>query len=208
MGFVWGPLRYYGLALIYPITVMGALFIVAAFSGALDFSKTDWQKSGLNLVLITISTILVAILTEEGFFRGWLWASLEKAGLQKSKVLLWTSLAFCLWHVSVVTLKTGFELPGWQIPLYLINVALIGAIWGWLRQYSGSVIVSSVSHGLWNGLAYTLFGYGTKVGALGIKNTAFYGPEVGLLAVIFNLCFLLVLLRFGKIEMKIKPLGS
>ena len=32
-----------------------------------------------------------------------------------------------------------------------------------------------------DGLDYALFGFGTHLGALGIKNTWFYGAEVGVL---------------------------
>ena len=64
-----------------------------------------------------------------------------------------------------------------QIPLFLLNAAVLGAAWGVLRLRGGSILVSSVSHGLWNGLAYALFGYGTKVGALGIARTDIYGPD-------------------------------
>ena len=60
-----------------------------------------------------------------------------------------------------MTLSTGFDLPRAQVPLFLVNAALMGAIWGALRLVSDSIVVSSVSHGLWNGLAYALFGYGT-----------------------------------------------
>jgi uncharacterized protein len=197
MGFVWGTFHGYGIAVLYPIAVMGILFLICAASGDLDWSKTDWKKASLNLLLIAVSTTLVGILTEEGFFRGWLWASLEKRLPGKETVLLWTSVFFALWHISPVVLKTGFDLPPQQIPLFIINVAVIGGIWGCLRQMSQSIIVSSVSHGLWNGMAYVLFGYGTKVGALGIKSTELFGPEVGLIGLVLNVAFLLLLLRSG-----------
>jgi hypothetical protein len=58
-----------------------------------------------------------------------------------------------------------------------------------MRWISGSVIVTSVSHGLWNGGAYVLFGFGSRTGALGIKDTAMFGPEVGVLGLVFNLVF-------------------
>jgi hypothetical protein len=99
-----------------------------------------------------------------------------------------------LWHVSAVALPTGFDLPARQIPIFLLNAAVMGAIWGVLRQLSGSIIVSSVSHGIWNGIAYALFGYGTRRGALGVSNTALYGPEVGLLGLGLNVLALCVLL--------------
>ena len=135
------------------------------------------------------------ILTEEGFFRGWLWASLEQAGQKRGWVLVISSLAFSLWHLSWVTLTTDGKLPIGQIPVFMVNVAVIGAIWGLLRWISGSVIVSSLSHGVWNGMTYVLFGFGTHVGALGIKETAIYGPEIGVLGLILNVVFAVVLWR-------------
>ena len=38
------------------------------------------------------------------------------------------------------------------------------------------------------------FGFGTKVGALGITETAIYGPEVGILGLIVNAVFAAALL--------------
>src|SRR5438093_12842108 len=52
--------------------------LVPAFAGVVDLSKTNFQKAFLNLLIVTISTALVAIITEEGFFRGWLWGSLVR----------------------------------------------------------------------------------------------------------------------------------
>ena len=194
MGFSWGPWSHYAVAAVYPVVVMGTVAVIAWAAGAIDISQTDWHKARLNLVLVTVSTILVAILTEEGFFRGWLWASLRRAGDSPRKTLVFTSLAFSLWHLSAVALDTGFDLPWKQIPVFMVNAAVLGAIWGLMRWRSGSVIVASVNHGVWNGLAYVLFGFGTKVGALGIENTAVFGPEVGLLGLGVNAGFFFLLL--------------
>jgi membrane protease YdiL (CAAX protease family) len=196
MGLAWGSARAYGLALLHPLVVIGAVTAVAALAGVIDLAQADWRKAGLNLVLVGVSTILVVILTEEGFFRGWLWASLRRAGLGETPVLLWTSVAFSLWHVSAVSLETGFDIPAPQIPVYLVNAVLMGAIWGMLRLLSGSVVVASVSHGVWNGLAYVLFGFGTRVGALGIEATHIYGPEVGAVGLILNALFAFALWRW------------
>ena len=133
MGFVWGRWRDYGLAALYPVLILGTITLISAAAGAVDLSRTDWTKAWLNLALIAVSTFLIAILTEEGFFRGWLWASLERAGETPSKVLVWTSIAFSLWHVSAVVLETGFDLPAAQVPLFLVNAAVLGAIWGLMR---------------------------------------------------------------------------
>jgi uncharacterized protein len=119
---------------------------------------------------------------------------LGSAGLGRGRTLIWSSIAFALWHVSAVTLPTGFDLPRAQIPLFLINAAVLGAAWGVLRLRAGSILVSSVSHGVWNGIAYALFGYGTKIGALGIARTDIYGPEVGVVGLTLNVLALGVLL--------------
>jgi uncharacterized protein len=195
IGLTIGRPRHYGLAVLYPLLVLGSVALIAELTGALNLAGTNWYKVWLNLAIVGGSTILVAILTEEGFFRGWLWASLTRAGQSEARVLVWTSIAFALWHLSSVTLQTGFNPPITQVPTFMINAAVLGAIWGMLRLISGSVIVASVSHGVWNGLAYVLFGFGTHVGALGIKQTAIYGPEVGVLGLLLNLVFAAVLWR-------------
>lgn len=198
LGFRWGQWDHYGLAALYPVGVVGAIILVAAAAGAIDISHTNWKKAGINFTLVVISTILVVIVTEEGFFRGWLWTSLERAGLQKASILIWSSIAFSLWHWSAVMLKTGFDPPRAQVPVFMVNAVVMGMVWGVLRWISDSVIVSSVSHGLWNGMAYVFFGFGTKVGALGIKKTGLFGPEVGVSGLAVNLIFAVALWRWWK----------
>lgn len=195
MGFAWAASQTWGLAILYPVLVLGAIAVLAAAAGAIDTGHTQWKKAALNLLLIGVSTFLIAILTEEGFFRGWLFASLERAGLRPSRVILWSSIAFALWHLSAISLPTGYDVPAARIPLFLVNAAVIGAIWGMLRQISGSLIVTSVSHGLWNAGDYVLFGFGTRSGALGVQNTALWGPEVGVLGLTLNIAFAILLWR-------------
>lgn len=199
LGFTLGRPGPYLLALLHPLAVLGVIAALAAQGGAIDASATDWRKAMLNCALIGSSTVLVAMLTEEGFFRGWLWASLERRGAGPSRVLFWSSLAFALWHVSPVVFETEFAPPARQIPIFLLNVTLLGAIWGRLRWISGSVVVASVAHGLWNGVVYALFGFGEKVGALGIRDTWLYGPELGWLGLLGNGAFLFALVRLGPV---------
>ena len=189
MGLTLGKFRDHGLALLYPVVVLGAATGVAFRFGAIDTSGADWQKAAVNMVLGSTVGVLMVLLTEEGFFRGWLWASLKRAGKSDAQVLVWSSVIFTLWHVSAITLDTGFDLPLEEVPIFLVNATLLGAIWGMLRLVSGSTLVASVSHAVWNGIDYPLFGFGEKVGALGIEQTHIYGPEVGLLGVALNLLF-------------------
>ena len=198
VGFRWGERKPHLLAVLYPLMVAAVILAAAGLAGAIDVSQTNWKKTALNFVLVALSTILVACVTEEGFFRGWLWASLERAGLSAGHILIFTSVAFSLWHWSAVILKTGFDPPRDQVPVFMINAAAMGAVWGMMRWRSGSVIVSSVSHGVWNGMAYVLFGFGKRVGALGIKNTGLFGPEVGVLGLVLNLLFAAALWTWPK----------
>jgi len=198
IGLVWGDLQTYALALAYPIFVLGLVAVVALMGGAIDTSSADWNKAFLNMASMSSIGIIMVLITEEGFFRGWLWAALKRAGQTDLQVLIWTSLAFTLWHVSAISLDTGFDIPAAEIPIYLINATLIGAVWGMLRMASGSVVVPSVCHAVWNGIDYPLYGFGEKVGALGIEQTHIYGPEVGVLGVGLNLIFAAALYYYIK----------
>ncbi len=212
VGFIWGKWRYYGLAVLYPVTVIGGVALISIAAGAADLSRLHWQIVALKIARVAFGTAIVATLTEEGFFRGWLWASLDRAGVKPGRILLSCAVAFSLWHWSAVTLKTGlgFELPPAQILLFMVNAAVMGLGWGLLRWMSGSVVVASVSHGVWNGLAYVLFAWGSKVGALGVKNTALFGPEVGIVGLAVNALFVagLGLWWARRAGARVEPLGE
>jgi membrane protease YdiL (CAAX protease family) len=191
VGFSWGQSRTwqaYALAILFPVVVTGAIAGVALSMHAVHPDAAHRAGSvWLKLLLVSGTTVPAALLTEEGFFRGWLWASLKHAGRRSAATLILTSLAFALWHWSSVVLPTGFSPPPAQVPTFMLNAAVLGAIWGMLRLLSGSLVVASVSHAIWNGLAYVLFGFGSHLGALGISNTAIYGPEIGVLGLVLNL---------------------
>ncbi len=205
MGLHWGSAHGYALAVAYPVVVLGLTACIAYVTGATDVSDADWQKTLLNIGLMSSVGVVMGLATEEGFFRGWLWAALQRAGQSDVQALLWTSVAFTAWHVSAIVLDTGFDVPAGEIPVYLVNATLLGLIWGMLRALTGSIVVSSVSHALWNGLDYPLFGFGEKVGALGIRETHIYGPEVGLLGIVLNLTFAIALYRVFKRAASARP---
>lgn len=189
IGLVWGKPYTYGLAIAYPVIVLSSMGLIAFLAGAVDTSHTDWGKALLNMSLMSTTGVVMGLITEEGFFRGWLWAALKRAGQSDVQVLIWTSLAFTAWHISAISLDTGFDIPAKEIPIYLVNATMLGLVWGLLRMASGSIVVSSVCHAVWNGIDYPLYGFGERVGALGIEQTHIYGPEVGVVAVGLNLVF-------------------
>jgi len=186
LGLSAGRMNYYGLALAHPLLVMAVLASAAQLSGALDPAKFDLVKAAENVALLTGVTFLMAIITEEGFFRGWLWAALRRSGATPLASLLATTGVFVAWHISFVFVSSEFHFAPAQIPMFFVNATLLGLIWGLLRLGSGSILVSSAGHGLWNGMTYVLFGIGSGTGALHIKNVGLYGPEVGLLGAALN----------------------
>ncbi len=195
VGLVWGELHHYGWALAYPILVLGCIAGIALLAGAIDTKGANWRMAFINMgMMSTVGTVAV-LLTEEGFFRGWLWASLERAGRSKLQVLIWSTLAFTAWHISAISLDTGFDVPLDEIPIYLVNATLIGGVFGILRMMSGSVLVPSLCHAVWNAIDYPLFGFGEQAGALGVEATHIYGPEVGVLGVAVNLVFVAYIWR-------------
>ena len=68
---------------------------------------------------------------------------------------------------------------------------MINVFYEWFAATNGagSVIVPTVCHAVWNGIDYPLYGFGEKIGALGIEQTHIYGPEVGVLGLGLNLIF-------------------
>lgn len=192
IGLTWGHWRDYGLAVFYPALVVALIGLVAWLSGAVTINSIDWSRTLITFYAAQlIPTIVFGLITEEGIFRGWLWASLQRARVAELWVLVLTSAAFAAWHISTALLT--FHLPLAQVPVYILNAGVIGFVWALMRRRSGSIVVTSVSHGVWNSLAYVLFGEGTAIGVLGIHNTVVFGPEVGVFGLVLNLAFAAVL---------------
>ena len=185
IGLAWGRPRDYALAVFYPVVVVGLIALVALASGSVNTAHTDWAHVGVQVGTSLVFTLILAILTEEGIFRGWLWATLQRAGVGTGGLLVLTSLAFAAWHVSTAVLPTGFHPP--LVPVYLANAAVIGT-WGLIRLKSGSIVVASVSHSVYNTLDYVFIGVGTTAGALGIQNLSVFDPE-GWLGLALNVIF-------------------
>ena len=193
IGLAWGRVQDYGLAVIYPVLVLLLVGVAAWASGQTSSGAIDWGSTLLNVAGMILVTAIGAIVTEEGIFRGWLWATLKRAGVRQLGVLVWTSVVFAVWHISTALLPTAFHPALIQVPVYILNAAVIGFNWALMRQRSGSIVVTSISHGVWNGLVYGLFGTGTTIGILGVHNTAVFGPEIGLLGLALNVAFAAVL---------------
>ncbi len=177
---------------------MAFLAGVPLLAGDASISDLSWSTAVRDILLMTAVTFVGVIISEEGFFRGTLWGMSVKANWSSGAVLAWTSIAFMLWHVAVPIIDPHFRLPASEIPIYLVNVTLLGLAWGILRLVSGSVLVPGTAHAIWNGLAYTLFGFGERGGVLSISNIPLFDPERGVLGVIVNTTIVFILWRWAK----------
>ncbi len=187
VGFTWGDLGGHAVAIGYPIIVIGVLSTLAIVFGAGTLAVLDAKSTLVDLGIMFAATALGTLITEEGFFRGWLWAAIRRKGTSETGALVWTASVFTLWHVPVAMLEPNLVLPVAILPVYFMNAMLLGLAWGILRMATGSVVVSAVSHGTWNALSYVLFGYGLRTGSLSVFAYDVFGPERGLLGVALNL---------------------
>ena len=198
MGLYRGDRRWYGAALFYPVAVMSVAVGIVLMAGGAHLEGADWGKAARNFFLVLVSTCIGTIITEEGFFRGWLWGAIQRRGREVWTVLIWTSAVFALWHLPVALMEEDFKLPATVIPVYIANAFLLGLCWGILRRASISIFVAAFSHGVWNAFAYVLFGYGTKTGVLGVDAYTVYGPERGIVGIALNAAAVALLWRWQK----------
>lgn len=195
-GFTLGTGRGYLAALAFPAPVLTLDCAIAAAAGA-THQRPFTPVTLLHVLIGASAGTLAVLLTEEGFFRGWLWAALARGGFSDAATLAISSAVFALWHLSYVTMAAGYILPPGQVAVFIANAFVMGAIWGTMRRMSGSIVVSSVSHGVWNALAYLLFGEGPKIGLLGVTQTATFGAEIGVIGLALNCLFALGLSYFA-----------
>jgi membrane protease YdiL (CAAX protease family) len=190
MGISLGRPGDYVLALVYPVVVMGLLFLLIWRLEGISWAGMDGRRIAFAFVVNSLVGTLGVMLTEEGFFRGAVWGLFETGNLKGRRILLYTGLAFLIWHVPIAFLETGEGFPRSAIPIYLANVLLLGLNWGLMRMVSGSLLVPSLSHAVWNALAYRFFGFGVDYGELTRSSFTMLDPERGVVGIALNAVFL------------------
>ncbi|MBI5458749.1 CPBP family intramembrane glutamic endopeptidase [Methanobacterium sp.] len=190
LGLEFGSLRDYVWAILYPLSICLVIIVIALVTGNIGEIKYPNEMTG-KIVYLFFYTLILAFATEEGFFRGWLYGILERDKMDPKLILLLTAVAFSSWHLPLFFLNPSFT---WSmLPIYITGGIIGGLIFGLLRYISGSIIVSSFSHALWNTIVYSLFGFGSTIGILGIKMTNIFSPESGLLGLACGLVFMAIL---------------
>ena len=147
------------------------------------------RRISLNFLVTFVATMV----TEDGFFRGALWGSCERAGLSTTQTIVWTSIAFGLWHLAVPFIEPDFSQPLAKVPQYVVGSTVFGVAMALFRVRSGSIVVPSACHGLWNATTYTLFGAGEKTGQLGVADHSIWDPERGYAGLILSIVAAVIL---------------
>src|SRR5215469_13479420 len=70
IGLAWGRASDYGLAVFYPVLVLAVVGLIGLAAGPANLSSIDWGNTLLNLAGQILITLVLAIVTEEGIFRG------------------------------------------------------------------------------------------------------------------------------------------
>lgn len=200
LGFKLCPKGACFTAIAAPLVLLGLLTAAVILLGVTSPTREEWGLAIIVIIYNSVAGVLLVAVTEEGFFRGILWASLQRAG-QNERQVLWTStFVFVVWHLSAVLLAEDYAPALFQVPIYLVNATLLGLIWGLMRRQSGSIWPPAIYHSIWNAVVYQLYGFGKDSGDLGVEPTWIYGPEIGFVGILLSGAVLLYLIK--------NPLGS
>lgn len=146
----WSGVRLGGAVVVLVGTTVGAAGLLGLdplglISDAADVSSSEmlWDV----LFRIPIATVVF----EELAFRGVLGPLFERV-VSSRAALVWSSAVFGLWHISVPTDASPFDLPG-QLGTVVVT-ALAGAGFMVLRRRSGSLAAPMLAHWATNGVSY------------------------------------------------------
>ena len=97
-------------------------------------------RSSGTLVLLAIALVVAAPLMEELLFRGFLFPGYAKSRLGPWGAILLTSAGWAVMHVQYET-------------FYIVQIFLLGCVFGWLRWSSGSTLLTVILHAIVNAAA-------------------------------------------------------
>lgn len=149
IGFFGGSLlKYLGITGYFYNAAHRLQFSIGAFNSAFPLQKElgyrllNMSNSTVGICIYFLFCILVIGLGEEIFWRGFVQKKLS-GYLSPHKSVWVTAVLFALIHFYIFTIlpvKTGIS--------FLVLIALVGGIWGYLFKYFDNVWSSAVSHGV------------------------------------------------------------
>lgn len=130
---------------------VGLAFLVALIAGLLHTPQVAtpidlFSGSSLTLALFAVFAAVIAPLTEELFFRGFLQPLFSRTFGTVTGIVI-TALIFGALHAPEYSWA-------WQ---YALAVAFAGAVFGWVRYRANSIIPSTIMHGCYNSVFLIAF---------------------------------------------------
>ncbi|WP_404285398.1 CPBP family intramembrane glutamic endopeptidase [Glutamicibacter arilaitensis] len=103
-----------------------------------------------GIILVAGLMNLIPALGEEIGWRGWLWPKLQPLG--QLPAILSSGVIWGIWHAPLILL--GYNYPfakgAWGLAAMCGMCIVVGAIFAWLRTFSGSVWPAALAHGVFN----------------------------------------------------------
>ncbi len=137
-----------GLVLAFVLSALGELFKTPKI--ALPFDKLT--NTPASFAFFAIVAVVLAPFFEELFFRGFIQPLLSRTFGTVAGILI-TAALFGALH--------GFEYSWvWQ---YALFISLAGAVFGWLRARTNSIVPSTVMHGCFNAVSVVALAFGKNI---------------------------------------------
>jgi uncharacterized protein len=183
-------IRGWGLAVLVPLTVLGAAYGVVWSTGIATYSPPAGMDAagwagGLALGIfgnLVMATVTISLGEEIGW-RGYLLPRLADA-LGNKRGMALTGLLHGLFHMPIIFLTPFYHPDGnrWLfVPLFVATITIAGLLYGYLRLSTGSVWPASLAHSAHN-YFWALFGSLTV--ATSPVATEYLAGETGILPII------------------------
>jgi membrane protease YdiL (CAAX protease family) len=137
-----------GIVLAFVISLGASLMHTPKIATPFD----QFTKSPVELAIFAIMAVVIAPIFEELFFRGFVQPLLSRTFGVIAGVLI-TAALFGALHLMEYAWA-------WQ---YALFITLAGAVFGWLRARTGSIIPSTLMHGAFNAVSVIALAFGKNI---------------------------------------------
>jgi membrane protease YdiL (CAAX protease family) len=135
-----------GCGLAFFLFVFGGVTLLQSY--LLDIKQLriilwDWGFSGSSEVWLILILLIVNPILEEVYWRGYMYKKVRSQGKAFTAILI-TAVFYTLYHL----LSVFHIFQGWFGVVAVLPVLIAGVLWGGIREKTGSVTGSIISHAL------------------------------------------------------------
>ncbi|MFA6327865.1 MAG: CPBP family intramembrane glutamic endopeptidase [Candidatus Micrarchaeia archaeon] len=192
MGFCLGSLQDYAIAVAYPLCILAGVVAVMVLTGE-DLNPILSVDQAYSFAGMFVIFIVLNFFTTGLFFRGWLFGFMEGKKIGAKEVVIFTSFAYCMWHIPLFFIDPDYMVSANMMPVFLAGVLLDGMVWGLIRLKSGAIAPGAVGHALWDAVTFGIFGFGIHPMLISIPQIEVFGLQRGFVSVALRLVFVAAL---------------